>query len=135
MRPRSVRSSGPAASCAAATNVMAKAVARIEARAEERFVRPANNGFYVNLRVSPGAKSTEVKGLYGERAVKLSVAAPPVEGKANAEVHRYLARLFRVSRSEVAVVKGASSRDKLVFVRGAEPDAVRKGLADLANSS
>ncbi len=135
MRPRSVRSSGPAASCAAATNVMAKAVARIEARAEERFVRPANNGVYVNLRVSPGAKSTEVKGLYGERAVKLSVAAPPVEGKANAEVQRYLARLLGVSRSEVEVVKGASSWDKLVFVRGAEPDAVRKGLADLANSS
>lgn len=135
MRPRSVRSSGPAASCAAATNAMARAAARTEARAEESFVCPANNGVYVNLWVSPGAKSTEVKGLYGERAVRLSVAAPPVEGKANAEVQRYLARLFGVSRSEVVVVKGASSRDKLVFVRGAGPYAVRKGLGDLANSS
>lgn len=135
MRTRSVRSSGPAASCAAATNTMAKAEARVEAKAEESFVSFANNGVYVNLRVSPGAKSTEVKGLHGGRAVKLSVAAPPVEGKANVEVQRYLARLFGVSRSEVAVVKGASSRDKRVFVRGAEPAAVRKGLGDLASFS
>ncbi len=135
MRTRSVRSSGLAASCAAATNVMAKATTRTEAKAGESFVRPANNGVYVNLRVSPGAKTTDVKGLYGERAVKLSVAAPPVEGKANAEVQRFLARLFGVSRSEVVVVKGASSRDKLVFVRGVESDAVRKDLADLASFS
>ncbi len=135
MRTRSVRSSGPAASYAAATNAMVKAVVETEAKAEESVVSPANNGVYVNLRVSPGAKRTEVKGLYGGRAVKLSVAAPPVEGKANVEVQRCLARLFGVSRSEVAVVKGASSRDKCVFVRGAEPAVVRKGLGDLASFS
>jgi len=90
------------------------------------FVRPARDGIYVKLRVSPGAKSTEVKGLYGEEALKLCVAAPTTEGKPNAETERYLSSLFGVPRSGVAVVKGASSRDKLVFVRGAE--AVREGL-------
>lgn len=70
----------------------------------------------MNLRVSPGAKSTGVKGLYGEGAAKFSVVAPPTEGKANAEVERYLMRLFGISRSEVTVVKGTSSRDKLVFI-------------------
>lgn len=87
---------------------------------------------YVKLRVSPGAKGTAIKGLYGEGAIRLSVAAPPVEGRANAEVERYLARLFGLSRSEVAVVKGASSRDKLVFVNGLEPKAVRENLMSFA---
>lgn len=95
------------------------------------FVLPAEGGTYVKLRVSPGAKSTAIKGLYGEGAVRLSVAAPPVEGKANAEVERYLARLFGASRSEVVVVKGVSSRDKLAFVRGVEPEAVRDSLGGL----
>ena len=79
----------------------------------------------MKLRVSPGAKSTAIKGKYGEGAIRLSVAAPPIGGRANAEVERYLARLFGRSPSEVVVVKGASSRDKLVFVRGTEPDNAR----------
>lgn len=85
----------------------------------------------MKLRVSPGAKSTAIKGLYGEGAIRLSVAAPPVEGRANAEVERYLARLFGLSRLEVAVVKGAPSRDKLVCVRGSSPDEVRTRLSAL----
>jgi len=94
----------------------------------EGFVRPAESGVYLKLRVSPGAKSTAVKGLYGEGILRLSVAAPPADGRANREVERYLAALIGVERSRVAVVKGASSRDKLAFVRGANPEAVREGL-------
>ena len=85
----------------------------------------------MKLRVSPGAKSTEIRGFYGEKALRLSVAAPPVEGKANAEIERYLADLFGVRRSQAAVAKGESSRDKLVFVSGVEPQIVREGLVDL----
>jgi uncharacterized protein len=101
-----------------------------EVRAED-FVRLAEGGVYIRLRVSTGAKSTAVKGLYGEGAIRLSTAAPPVEGKANAEVERYLARLFRLSRSEVTVIKGASSRDKLVFVSGLGPDEIQTRLSIL----
>jgi uncharacterized protein (TIGR00251 family) len=95
------------------------------------FVRPAEDGVYVKLRASPGAKSTAVKGLYEESAIKLSVAAPPVEGKANAEVERYLARIFGAPVSGITVVKGASSRDKLVFVSGCGSDEIRTRLNTL----
>jgi uncharacterized protein (TIGR00251 family) len=114
-RARSVRSFGPAASYA----VVAEAKV-------ENFVKPIKGGVYLNLRVSSGAKSTEIKGFYGEGTIRFSVAAPPTKGKTNAEVDRYLARFFSVSRSEVAVVKGASSRDKLVFMRGTKPGPSRK---------
>ena len=97
----------------------------------EDFVRPAKDGVYVKLRVSPGAKNTGIKGLYGEGAIKLSVAAPPIEGRANTEVERYLARLLEVSRSGVLVVKGAQSRNKLVFVRGFGANELRDRLNDL----
>jgi uncharacterized protein len=100
-------------------------VAKAEA---QDFVRPAKGGTYLRLRVSPGAKSTAVKGLYGEAALKLSVAAPPTDGRANADIERYLAALLMVHTSQVAVAKGASSRDKLVFVRGAKAETVREGL-------
>jgi uncharacterized protein YggU (UPF0235/DUF167 family) len=97
----------------------------------EDFIRPTQGGAYVKIRVSPGAKSTAVKGLYGEEALRLSVAAPPVGGKANAAAERYLAALIGVDKSRVAVVKGASSWDKLVLVEGAKPKTVREGLVGL----
>lgn len=98
----------------------------------ESFVRFAEDeGAYVKLRVSPGAKSTGIKGLYGEGAVRLSVAAPPIAGRANAEIERYLARLIGVPRSGVVVVKGAQSRDKLVFLRGLGADDLRARLNNL----
>jgi len=97
----------------------------------EDFVRPAEGGVFVKLRVSPGAKSTAVKGLYGESAIKLSVAAPPVEGKANAQIERYLSRLLGVPGSGITVVKGTSSRDKLVFVSSCVPEEVRTLLNSL----
>jgi uncharacterized protein len=97
----------------------------------EDFVRPAKDGVYVKLRVSLGAKNTGIKGLYGEGALRLSVAALPTEGRANAEIERYLARLLEVSRSGVVVVNGAQSRDKLVFVRDFEADELRARLDDL----
>ena len=103
---------------------------KVKVRTED-FVRLAEGGVYVKLRVSPGAKSTAIKGLYGESAIKLSVAAPPVEGKANAEIERYLSRLFEVPGSGITVVKGASSQDKLIFVSGCGPEEVRTLLNSL----
>ena len=105
-------------------------MAKVEVKQRD-FIYPTKDGVNLQLRVSPGAKSTAIKGLYGEYAVKLSVTAPPTEGRANAEVERYLARLLRISRSEVSVVKGASSRDKLVFIRGVEPDEIKTRLTTL----
>ncbi|MDQ3737471.1 MAG: DUF167 domain-containing protein [Actinomycetota bacterium] len=61
----------------------------------------------------------------------MSVAAPPVEGRANAEIERYLARLLGLSRSGVRVVKGAQSRDKLVVVRGLGVDEFYARVSDL----
>ena len=93
------------------------------------IVRPHEDGELVRLRVSPGAKKSSLEGLYGEDAAKLSVAAPPVDGKANAEAERFLAGLLGVRASDVSVVRGASSRDKSVLVRGGVADkvAVRLG--------
>lgn len=85
----------------------------------------------MKIRVSPGAKSAMLKGLYGEGAIRLSVAAPPIDGRANAETERYLAALIGVKRSRVAVVKGASSRDKLILVKGVKPEVIREGLVGL----
>jgi uncharacterized protein (TIGR00251 family) len=92
-------------------------------------VTATKEGTLLNLRVSPGAKRTEIEGPYGENAIKLRASSPPVNGRANAEVERVLAILLDVPLSAVSVVRGASSRDKTVLVRGLEPAETRKALA------
>jgi uncharacterized protein len=95
----------------------------------KRFVSTAREGTLLNLHVSPGAKSTSVEGLYGEGSIKLKVAAPPVGGKANAEVERFLSKLLGVPRSNVTIIRGASSRDKTVLLSGATQAETHEALA------
>ena len=94
------------------------------------FVTPTREGTLIGLRVSPGAIRTCVAGAYGEGAIKLRVAAPPVEGRANAEAERYVAWLLGVTASEVCVVRCASSRNKAVLVRGAKDEEVREIMSE-----
>ena len=95
----------------------------------KHYTSTAWEGTLLNLHVSPGAKSPSVEGLYGEGAIKLKVAAPPVGGKANAEVERFLSKLLGVPRSDVNIIRGASGRDKTVLVRGATQSETHEALA------
>ena len=71
------------------------------------------------LHVQPGAKRTEVAGVHGEGAatrLKVRLAAPPVDGKANAELLRFLADAFGVPLRHVALLRGETSRQKVVRI-------------------
>lgn len=94
----------------------------------EEFVRGFDEGALLTLRVSPGAKKSSVEGAYGRHALKLKIAAPPVDGKANAETERFLAKVFGLSRSQVSVIKGLSSRDKVALLKGVEPGEAARTL-------
>jgi uncharacterized protein len=91
-------------------------------------VVPKGDDALVRLRVAPNAKTTGLQGPYGDTALKLRVAAPPVDGKANAEVERFVAERMGAAPSRVRVVRGLSGRDKTVFVDGVGVERVREVL-------
>ena len=76
------------------------------------------------VRVAPRARRPGVVGLHGG-ALKVAVEAPPVDGAANAALIALLARRLSVRKRDVAIVRGAGGRTKLVEVRGVDADAVR----------
>jgi uncharacterized protein (TIGR00251 family) len=82
------------------------------------YITPTEDGILINLRVSPGARRTTIEGPFGEDADGLRAAAPPVDGKANAEIERFPADLLGTAPAEVSLPRGTSSRDKVVRVRG-----------------
>ncbi len=79
------------------------------------------------LYVQPRAACTEVVGEHGD-AIKLRIAAPPVEGEANREVIRFLAKILGVSASQLHVVSGETGRRKVIEVNGVSAEFVRTRL-------
>ena len=77
----------------------------------------------------PRAGSTEVAGRHGS-GVRIRVAAPPVDGAANEELVRFLAKRLDVPRSRVTIVRGHSSRSKTVVIVGMSTDAVLARLLE-----
>jgi uncharacterized protein (TIGR00251 family) len=81
--------------------------------------RAADGSLVLSLHIQPGAKKTEIAGLHGE-ALKIRLAAPPVDGKANAALIAFLAKTCGVPKSAVEVVSGETSRTKRVRLTGVD---------------
>lgn len=92
--------------------------------------RAADGALLLDLHIQPGAKSTEFCGLHGE-ALKIRLAAPPVDGKANAALVAFVAKHCGLPKSAVTLVGGQCSRAKRLRIEGAG-EALRVALARLA---
>lgn len=80
------------------------------------------------MHVQPKAARTELAGLHGD-ALKIRLAAPPVDGAANDELVRFLAEQLRTSKSHVQIRSGHTSRRKVVELEGITVAAARQALA------
>lgn len=69
------------------------------------------------LHIQPGAKRTELAGVH-DGALKIRIAAPPVEGQANAKLLDFLKKAFDVPSSQVILKQGSGGRRKVVEIHG-----------------
>jgi uncharacterized protein (TIGR00251 family) len=76
----------------------------------------------LTLHVQPGARKSIVVGLHGD-ALKIRLAAPPIEGRANEALLRFVADSFNVPLRNVELLRGEQSRHKMVRVTGSGVDA------------
>jgi uncharacterized protein (TIGR00251 family) len=83
--------------------------------ADRPWLREDGAALVLTLRVQPGAKRTEVAGIHGD-ALKIRLAAPPVDGKANAALLRFLADAFGVPLRNATLLRGETSRAKVVRI-------------------
>ena len=74
----------------------------------------------IEILVQPRASRAKIGPMHDGR-IKIAVAAPPVDGEANAALCKLLAKALGVPRTSVSIVRGGSSRDKVVRVDGMEP--------------
>lgn len=70
-----------------------------------------NESITVSIRVVPRASKSEIVGMV-DGVLKVRITAPPVDGAANAEVIKLFSKIFDVSRSDITIVSGETSRNK-----------------------
>lgn len=69
----------------------------------------------LNLYIQPKASRDQIVGLHGDE-LKVAITAPPIDGKANAHLSKYLAKAFKVPKSDVQILKGELGRHKQVRI-------------------
>lgn len=91
-------------------------MSRLDELAGAPWARRTATGWMLTIRVQPGARRSELAGPYGD-ALRVRIAAPAVDGQANDELIRFLAAEFGIHRRDVRIVRGETSRSKLIEVR------------------
>jgi uncharacterized protein (TIGR00251 family) len=91
------------------------------------WLRVGDGKITLTLHIQPAAKKTEVAGLYGD-ALKIRLAAPPVDGKANAALISFVAERLALAKSAVILKSGQTSRRKVLEVSAAPADAAQRLL-------
>jgi uncharacterized protein (TIGR00251 family) len=81
----------------------------------------------INVYVQPRASKTAVVGMH-DGCVKIRLAAPPVDGAANAALIEFVADQLGIAKSRVRIAAGLTSRRKTVEVDGATPEQLAEAL-------
>jgi uncharacterized protein len=87
------------------------------------IVQDTKAGAVLSVHIQPKASTTECVGIHGD-AIKIRVAAPPVDGAANNELIRFLSRQLSIPATSVRIQSGANGRHKRVLVKGATAQLV-----------
>ena len=86
-----------------------------------------DGGVEFDVRVVPRSSKSEVVGEH-DGALKVRIASPPVDGAANAELVKILAKKFDVAKGDVCLIAGRSSKTKRVRIANLSPSGVRKAI-------
>lgn len=70
----------------------------------------------IKIRVIPRAKKNEIVGTLADGTLKIKLKAPPVDGKANEELVKFLSEEWCVARSEISIIRGKTSRTKIIEI-------------------
>ncbi|MCK4309178.1 MAG: YggU family protein [Candidatus Atribacteria bacterium] len=73
------------------------------------------NDIIVKVKIVPGSSKNKIVGVYND-ALKITVTAPPVEGKANKKCIVYLAKYFDIAKSKIEIISGQTSKNKLIKI-------------------
>lgn len=75
----------------------------------------SGNDIIIKIKIIPGSSKDKIIGIYND-VLKIIIAAPPVEGKANKKCIAYLAKYFNIAKSKIEIISGQTSKNKLIKI-------------------
>jgi len=100
-----------------------------ETQAKRAFkLHAGEQGTALTIRVTPRARKTEFSGVLEDGTIRVRVAAPPVDGKANQALIAFLAKALSVRKSAIEIVAGERGLDKIISVVGLPAHTVEERL-------
>jgi uncharacterized protein (TIGR00251 family) len=87
-------------------------------------------GVALAVRVTPRASKNEIVDILSDGTVKVHLTAPPLDGKANEALLKFLAKVLGVSPDQLELVAGVSGRNKLITVIDMDADSLQKRIQD-----
>jgi uncharacterized protein (TIGR00251 family) len=99
---------------------------------DKSSARLLNNttGVTLAIRVTPRASKNQVAQIMADGTIKITLTAPPVEGKANTALAKFLAEILQVPISSIEIIAGASGRSKLVSISGLDAEVANQRIVD-----
>jgi len=70
----------------------------------------------IKIRVSPNASQSEITETMADGTLKIKLKAPPVDGKANDELIRFLSKEWKIPKTDITITKGQASKNKVIFI-------------------
>jgi uncharacterized protein (TIGR00251 family) len=91
------------------------------------YLKPHPQGLTIQVRIVPNSSGNAVTMEKEDRLV-IRLTAPPVEGKANKSLLRFLAKRLRVAPSSITILRGHTSRDKVLLISGLDELSAKNRL-------
>jgi uncharacterized protein len=91
------------------------------------FLKESTEGTHLAIKLQPRASRQKILGVHGSE-LRMSVTAPPVDAAANRALIEFLGELLQVSRSQIELIRGQTSRHKTVRIKGLSPEKILERL-------
>lgn len=83
-------------------------------------------GAAISVRVTTRSPRAELVGVLDDGTIKIKLTSPPIDGKANDELIRYLSGLMQIPKTNIEIISGHSSKNKLIVLFGIDSDRVNQ---------
>jgi uncharacterized protein len=92
-----------------------------------------DQGITLTFHVIPASKRNQLVGYLADGSLKIKIKAKPIEGRANSEIINFLAGLFEIKKSEIDIISGQTSRNKIVRIHGINKITFEKKISGEIN--
>jgi uncharacterized protein (TIGR00251 family) len=97
----------------------------------DNYFKITGNDIIIKVKIVPGSSKNKIIGVYND-SLKITITAPPVEGKANKKCIAYLAKYFDMAKSKIEIISGKNSKNKLIKIYDISPKEFLDKLEEIS---